>query len=643
LIQTFSHPLVRPLTAPSNTSAPSPLPAMVDKTTLGILSALVIGVVIFIAVLLVFELCRRISPSTFYYREEAANLKQWEDYDGAPIHALPRPSPSFFSWIKPVLDYTEDQLIKTHGLDAALYVRFLRMQTFMFSILAVFGLVFLIPFYSTAGNRYLAPDNPERADSIAILSLANVPQNNWRLWITLLGEFLVIGLCCYLIRSELYVYLRRRLEYRSNSVRNPSNYAVLVLDVPKDSQSKEAIRDFFNRCFPGEIAEVHHVRDGAKLDKLKLNIVKAMKARECAAFNLMRADFLKPDSGGHPKLEQKLEKVTEKQKELEEQRHEMMNNINDSAPYTSAAIVVFNNKRTAMLAASAPLFEKASKWRVERAAEPRAVNWNCLNITNRTAFIRFAIVTSALVALTILWVIPIVFLQGLANFDTLAKFAPFQFLADAKNGQNDTLKFVLKLIEGLLPPLVLTIFLAIVPMIFRAAIGQERIGCLGRFESKVRTGVFAFYCVSNFFFVVLSGSILMELKAIAANPSAIIGILATTVPSQAAFIMTYIILISFQGSPVALLNLGRLIARPIMLKIFPNTDRVKRDVAAMGFEFQYFRYYALGQMVSFIAIIYSTISPLICTVATIYFALGYLTKSLAYLVSRKRRLNRSSL
>ena len=598
-----------------------------DEATQGVVNFAYIGIAVVSVVLIVFEILRRVTPATYYFREDAGERRELDDYDGTPIKALPRPSTSPFGWIKPTLLHPEEELMESHGLDAAFYLRYLRMTTYLFAVMGLLYAPFLLPIYGTADLKN-APE-PEKVEGIAIVSLSNVePKDWWRLTMTLLSEFVLVGVVAFFMYRELKFFLQKRLQYRSDSKRNPSNYAVVVLDVPAKMQSKQSIRDFFLRCFPGEVAEVHHVRNAKKIAKCKTQLVKLMGARECADWTLMRAGATKPDAN-HSKLESKLATALEKQRGKEQELKDLMMDINDSAPLTNAAIVVFNNKRTATLAASTPLWTKASEWKVERAAEPKGVAWTKLGIQKHVAFVTSVVVFVALSAFLLLWIVPVTAIQAVANLEALAQIPAFSFLREWV--KSDFAQFV----QGMLPQVILTVFLALVPILIRLAVGFERIPNAGLLEKKVRDWVCFFYIVSNFLYVVMAGSLLEKLDEIRNNPqlNTIIDILGTTIPAQATFLMGYILFNGCVGFPVSLLNIGRLVLRPLLKMLGAKTERKELNADASGVFYPYFSNYARAQMIAFIGLIYSNIAPLILPVTAMYFGIAFVTQKFLIMYS----------
>jgi hypothetical protein len=69
-------------------------------------------------------------------------------------HAPPPVGRGVFSWVGPVLKTTEQDIISQVGLDATVFLRFLRMCRNIFIIIAVLGCGVLIPTYLTLSDKY---------------------------------------------------------------------------------------------------------------------------------------------------------------------------------------------------------------------------------------------------------------------------------------------------------------------------------------------------------------------------------------------------------------------------------------------------------------------------------------------------------
>lgn len=65
----------------------------------------------------------------------------------------PNSGDGFFDWVIPTLTYPDDKIIQNHGIDTAMYIRYIR--TFVFAFLGFFVLAYLIivPINATGSNR----------------------------------------------------------------------------------------------------------------------------------------------------------------------------------------------------------------------------------------------------------------------------------------------------------------------------------------------------------------------------------------------------------------------------------------------------------------------------------------------------------
>lgn len=66
------------------------------------------------------------------------------------------------------------------------------------------------------------------------------------------------------------------------------------------------------------------------------------------------------------------------------------------------------------------------------------------------------------------------------------------------------------------------LLLKLIPVIFRQIINRQKIYALPLIETKIRDFFYVFLIFSNFVYVVVSGTILMQLEVILQNPSTLI-------------------------------------------------------------------------------------------------------------------------
>lgn len=119
-----------------------------------------LGVTVGIAV--TFSFLRPYNQSVYAPKSKHADEK----------HAPPPIGKKIWSWIPPLWNTGEDELVHHVGMDATIFLRFVRMCLYMFSTISIFGLAILIPTYLT------------NADSAAIAD---------RAWIDLITPIAVWG------------------------------------------------------------------------------------------------------------------------------------------------------------------------------------------------------------------------------------------------------------------------------------------------------------------------------------------------------------------------------------------------------------------------------------------------------------------
>lgn len=178
----------------------------------------------------------------------------------------PRISDSLLGWLPPVLHTKEPELVDKIGLDAAIYLRFLRMLRWMFTaIVGVCGAV-LVP-VDIVFNLQQVPT--ESRDVLSIMTIRDV--SGWRLWIHVAVAYVVT----LIVLALVWYHWREVVRLRRDWFRSPeyirSFYArtLMVTKVPKKMQSDEGIRAVFQTIqVPYPTTSVHIGRKVGQLPEL---------------------------------------------------------------------------------------------------------------------------------------------------------------------------------------------------------------------------------------------------------------------------------------------------------------------------------------------------------------------------------------
>lgn len=590
---------------------------MVDSLTVGFLEVLGLGLLVACILFIVFSILRPKIPDVYDHRALLNTWKSHNNFNGARVPVVsPRPAPGFLGWLKPVFSVTEDEVVRKLGLDAAMFLRYLRTCLYMVCILAFFGAAICMPAYGT-GSIKSDPTIPEvnKIEGLRVISLANVPAGDGRLWATVIMEFITAAVVIYFMMLDYRKFSELRREYRVTE--NPVNYSIVVFDIPEDCRSETAIRDRFELMVPGQVAEVVLVRQCAAASKLQKKLDTAVTKRELA-------EYLKANKGVSPEFRpgfcgccmchkpkvDSLDYWTDEQARLQTE----ISGLGETATLTPAAIVIFSNKRAAALLAQANIATSATAWTIVRAGEPDGTHWPAFGISSIDAEVRILLVCVFMVLFTLLWTIPATFIASLFSLKELTSLGAFSWL-DFILDWNPAL---LGLIEGALPPIIMSVLIGLIPALFRFIVGKERIATRAVIERKTRDYFFGFTMYGSFLVIVLGSSIIKDLDAILDQPSKIIQGLAKGVPGAGVFFATFILLQTLIPLPMQLSGIVRVILRWIFLKL-AKTERQIRKARSGGSLFQYFKFSGQAMLIMFLAIMYSSMSPLVTVCAIGYF------------------------
>lgn len=643
-----------------NMASPSPSPSASiepteDSATDGVILALIVGSITTVICLVVFEILRHYVPTVFEFRQALRDRGEKTGHRGENLKVPDPPSKvPLVGWIQSTLQQTPEKLEITHGLDAAFFVRYLRSKVVLHFVLTFLCCVVLIPIYWTAANKDLPETDELRTQGFQVVSLGNIPSDNsWRFYVAFSVYVLsaVLTVIATLLDYKAYDQARRR--YRASN--DPSNFAVLFQDIPVDMATEEKILAYWDGLFPGKVEYVHHVLNANKIVKKQAKWLNAVTRRERAEWEVVNNPKLRGSRPTHKvgtcvcckggdavvdsieywaeQQEHYAQKITRCQKEKDPAQ----------LPHSRSAIVVFKTKRAASIAAQVLFARKDSEWCASRAAEPNAINYSVLAISNETKDIRKLAVQVALFLLTVFWSVITIAVQGLANITALAEteikvagggtIRPFAFLSFFGKATPNVKAFV----QGLLPVIVQSVLTSLVPIIIRVANSFTRTASRAKLEGEIRDFFSFFLFFNGFLFVLLGGAFIQSLPDLVklVSPIDFVGIanlLAKAVPSQGSYFMAFALVKALSENMMQLHQIGRVVIRWALRKFLCKTPRQLNAKDYGGSIFLYFRYYAFAQLLSIISLTYSAVSPILVPCCLCYYVTAYLvfTHNLSY-------------
>lgn len=424
------------------------------------------------------------------------------------------PSPG---WVKNAWKPSEDELLASCGLDAVVFMRIFVFSLRVFSVAGCIGIFILLPinYFGDQIREIDFYDLPNK--SLSSFTISNVKDGSSRLWAHFSAAYTITGVVCYLLYSECNHITFKRLELFNASRPQPQDFTVLVRGIPLHSGSSldDTVHNFFMEYHPSTY--LSHVVVHRK-NKLR-GVIK------CAENIYRRFTLLITRHSSRPNLRDynKREDV-----DIRPQQSGF-----STQKEVSAAFVSFKS----LYGASNVLHTQQSvnpiEWVTEQAPEPEDVYWPLFSSSYIGKWISKLLVIVASILLTVLYLLPVAFVQGLTNLYQLKTLLPF-----LKNILE--ISVVSQVITGYLPSLILQLFLSIVPPIMKVFSTIQGYISHSGIEKSACSKMLWFLIWNAFFANVLTGSLTSQLQVFL-EPKDIPKRLAVAVPAQASFYIAYVV------------------------------------------------------------------------------------------------------
>ncbi len=219
---------------------------MVDAETSTVFATLSFGVCIFAGIFVAFEFFRSKFLDIFI-----PNVRRGLFDDSTTNVEPPNAFPG--SWIMQIWKYSDDDILDIAGMDAYVYLRFLKMCFKITLLVSIFSSA-LLAVYGTAVN------DDDDVVGINHYSLANIPSGNVRLWAPFLFTYLYTFIFLYYIYKEYENFTMKRAYYLKTGdifIPKQTQYSILIENIPSKYRSPEALKMFFNSLFPDEVLHAY--------------------------------------------------------------------------------------------------------------------------------------------------------------------------------------------------------------------------------------------------------------------------------------------------------------------------------------------------------------------------------------------------
>ena len=493
-------------------------------------------------------------------------------------------------------------------------------------------------------------------DGLDAISMSNIPENSRRVAAHVLVAYCFAGWTYYQLWRCWNEYTELRLAYMAQEHLHNRSLTLLVNNIPSRARTDTAFLATFRSFFPlpasaaaaplsprssrqatdvnpGHDSVEPHFIHSAYIAKDTGDMADHVADRDDALFGMEKAVAAYRDKPDERPTTATKYFLFAKKDALEYYEEEMLKNnalLLEGRHQASAAkcwsngFITFDSVMAYQSALRVDATSVPFEWQCKPAPELRDVYWPALSFTATERVTGNLIAMCLLWALVIFWLIPVTFIQSLANLSTLPQKLSFLSFI------NDIPSAVLGIIDGYLPPLVLTIFNILLPKILAAITRLQGVESASRLQNGVLHKYSVFWILNYLVFSTVATSIFNQLAGLIDDPSNIVTLLGQSIPSTATFFITYLLFQILSSYPMQLLNPGRLIVSWLKKRF---TVKVPRDIVKIESApaQDYGTAYPMLVFAFVIAITFAVIAPIVLPFATLYFLSAFLCYKYQYI------------
>lgn len=487
------------------------------------------------------------------------------------------------------------------------------------------------------------------ASQLDILSFSNVDDNN-RIYAHAVVAWLFLGfVMIWTARERLFLIGARQAYLLSkNSASRLSSRVVLFLNVPDEALQEDKLQKIFGKdaekSWPAsDLSDLEDLVDERNDKATSLEVAEVKLSQKAVKKSLKRngkdkasnpsslesGDASLVESNERPKhklttvIGDKVDSVEHLRKTLPDLASEVVDRRKGepkpSEMTSSAIFIAYKNQGAAQKAYRQISFHPNLPTKVRFiGVQPKEVIWKNTTLSLQTRISKASIATIFIVALIILWSIPIGIVGTLSNINYLTDKVHFlRFI-------NDLPPWLLGLITGLLPPYLMSTFVSYVPKFMRSIAKASGEPTLPEAELKTQAWYFIFQVIQVFLVTTFSSGAAAVATSIARDPSQVPNLLAENLPKASNFYLSYFILQGIAGAPDKVLNYSDLFEYLFYATYIDRTprDKYKRFTTMKGIPWA--AQYPKFTNFLVIALAYACIAPLVLGFATVGLCLFYL-------------------
>ncbi|KAL6549819.1 hypothetical protein OROMI_020307 [Orobanche minor] len=582
------------------------------------------------AFLLAFALLRiqpindRVYFPKWYIAGKRSSPRGWCGVVGKFVNLNIKTYFTFLNWMPQALKMSESEIISHAGLDSAVFLRIYTLGLKIFGPIAIAALLFLIPVNVSDGTLFFLRRDLVVSD-IDKLSISNVRPKSYKFFVHILMEYAFTFWACFMLYKEYDRVASMRLKFLASQGRRAEQFTVLVRNVPHVSgrSVSDSIETFFRRNHPDHYLCQQAVYDANKFAKLVRKRNRLQNWLDYYQLKFERHPDKRPTTkrGFLGLWGERVDSMDFYKEQIEifdrKMTMERQKILKDPKSVMSAAFVSFNTSWGAAVCAQTQQSKNPTLWLTNQAPEPRDVYWKNLSIPFVSLTIRKLVMSLSVFALVFFYMIPIAFVQSLANLEGLEKVASFlRPLIEWK--------FVKSFLQGFLPGLALKIFLYILPAILMVMSKIEGHVALSVLERRTAAKYYYFMLVNVFLGSIVAGTAFQQLHAFLHQSAAQIPRnIGVSIPMKATFFITYIMVDGWAGIAGEILRLKPLVIFHLKNMFIVKTERdLEKATNPGGVDFP--ETLPSLQLYFLLGIVYMVVTPILLPFILIFFAFAYL-------------------
>ncbi|KAG2680434.1 hypothetical protein I3760_11G099000 [Carya illinoinensis] len=531
---------------------------------------------------------------------------------------------TFLNWMPQAMRMSETEIINHAGLDSAVFLRIYTLGLKIFLPVTVLALLILIPVNVSSGTLFFLRRELVVSD-IDKLSISNVRPESIRFFYHIGLEYLFTIWTCYMLYKEYDYVTSMRLHFLASQRRRVEQFTVVVRNVPHvpGHSLADTVDHFFQTNHPNDYLFHQALYNANKyarlvrrrerlqnwLDYYQLKFERHPEKRPTGKMGFLGLWGKSIDS-----IEYYKQQVKQIEKILTLERQKIIKEPKSILP---VAFVSFNSRWGAAVCAQTQQSKNPTLWLTNWAPEPRDVYWRNLAIPFFSLSIRKLIISLSVFALVFFYMIPIAFVQSLANLEGLERVAPF--LRPVIE-----LKFIKSFLQGFLPGLALKIFLYILPTVLMIMSKIEGHIAFSTLERRAAAKYYYFMLVNVFLGSIVTGTAFEQLHSfLHQSPSQIPRTIGVSIPMKATFFITYIMVDGWAGIASEILRLKPLVIFHLKNMFLVKTERDREKAMNPG-SVDFPETLPSLQLYFLLGLVYAVVTPILLPFILVFFAFAYL-------------------